>query len=414
MTHDSTPMRAPHRAPPIRPLRAIASVQLGRQRSPDRAIGPNMQRYLRAANVKDGHLDLSDVKEMDFSPGEQVIYGLQAGDVLVSEGAGSLAAVGAAAVWNAELDGMVCFQNTLIRLRSRNGTDRRFLFWWARHAYASGVFASVATGANIYHLGADTVRQLPALVLNRPSQGAIADYLDAEISAMDHLLAKKRRLVELLQEQIDSAIMELVGQSAVVQGDHPLRALPVHRQLAKLDRSPEPDAQTITAFRDGQVTARALRRSEGFTESWTEGARVQGVLRGDVVVHGLDGFAGAIGTSEADGVCSPVYHVCSPIDGGDAHFYGGMLRLLATTGYLGNFATSTRERAVDFRNWDLFGRIPIPIIEVAEQRRIGDRIRRLAPIRDRVARSEVLINERKHAVISAAVAGQLDIPGVAV
>lgn len=266
---------------------------------------------------------------------------------------------------------------------------------------------------NGFDLPWDLFRTIRVPVVDRGWQRATADYLDAEIAAMDDLLSKKRRLVELLQEQIDSAIMDLVGQSAVVQGDHTLGALPVRRQLAKLDRPPEPDAQVITAFRDGQVTARAFRRSEGFTESWTEGARVQGVLRGDVVVHGLDGFAGAIGTSEADGVCSPVYHVCSPIDGGDAHFHGRMLRLLATTGYLGNFATSTRERAVDFRNWDLFGRIPIPIVEGAEQRRIGDRIRRLAPIRERVARSRVLINERKHALITAAVTGQLKIPGVA-
>jgi type I restriction enzyme S subunit len=230
---------------------------------------------------------------------------------------------------------------------------------------------------------------------------------------VNDLVAKKRRLVELLQERIDSAIMELIGRSAIVEGDHRLAALPIRRQLVKLDRSPESDSQVITAFRDGQVTARSLRRSEGFTESWTEGARVQGVLRGDVVIHGLDGFAGAIGTSEADGVCSPVYHVCSPIRGGDAHFYGRMLRVLATTGYLGNFATSTRERAVDFRNWDLFGRIPIPVVEIAEQHRIGDRIRRLAPIRERVAHSEVLISERKHALITAAVTGQLVIPGVA-
>ncbi len=264
-----------------------------------------------------------------------------------------------------------------------------------------------------FDIGWEDLRAVAIRVPPAVTQAAIADYLDAEISALDGLLAGKRRLVELLQERIDSAIMELVGQSALAEEDHRLRALPVRRQLAKLDRPPEQDSQMVTAFRDGQVTARSLRRSEGFTESWTEGGRVQGVMRGDVVVHGLDGFAGAIGTSEADGVCSPVYHVCSPIGGGDPDFYGRLLRLLATTGYLGNFATSTRQRAVDFRNWDLFGRIPIPVVETAEQRRIGDRVRRLAPIRERVDRSELLINERKQALITAAVTGQMEIPGVA-
>jgi type I restriction enzyme S subunit len=391
----------------------MAEVTLGRMRSPDRSEGPNMVPYLRAANVKDGSLDLTDVKSMDFSPAEQAVYALRPGDVLVTEGAGSLAAVGASAVWSGEIDGVVCFQNTLLRLRPLGSTDARFLMWWARHAYGSGLLASVAAGANIYHLGADNVRTLSVSMPSLTAQRDIADYLDAEISAMDDLLAQKRRLVGLLQERIDSAIMELVGTSALVAGDHPVRDLPIRRVLAKLNRPPEQGAPVVTAFRDGQVTARALRRSEGFTESWTEGARVQGVMRGDVVVHGLDGFAGAIGMAEADGVCSPVYHVCAPIDGGDADFYGRMLRLLATTGYLGNFATSTRERAVDFRNWDLFGKIPVPVVLVAEQRRIGNLIRQLHPIRERVSRSESLIRERRQALITAAVTGQLDIPGVA-
>ena len=398
---------------PSRPLRAIAEVSLGRQRSPDRAEGPNMVRYLRAANVKDGYLDLSDVKEMDFTPAEQAVFSLRPGDVLVTEGAGSLAAVGASAVWNGEFGGTVCFQNTLLRLRPRPGNESRYLMWWARHAYASGLFASVAAGANIYHLGADTIRQLPATIPEPRQQRAIANYLDAEISAMDSLLLKKRRLTQLLEEQVDSAILELIGRSALVDGSHQnVRALPTRRLLVKLDRRSEVNAPVVTAFRDGQVTARAFRRSEGFTESWMETARTQGVLRRDVVIHGLDGFAGAIGVAEAGGICSPVYHVCTPTGGGDADFYGRMLRLLAVTGYLGNFATSTRERAVDFRNWDLFGRIPLPVVETAQQRLIGQQIRRVARVRARVSRSEALIDERRHAVITAAVTGQLEIPGL--
>ena len=65
-----------------------------------------------------------------------------------------------------------------------------------------------------------------------------------------------------------------------------------------------------------------------FTEAWNEAPTLQGVLQGDVIIHGLDGFAGAVGTSEVAGVCSPIYHVCEPIDG-DPHYLGRMLRLLA-------------------------------------------------------------------------------------
>ena len=128
-----------------------------------------------------------------------------------------------------------------------------------------------------------------------------------------------------------------------------------------------------------------------------------------MVVHGLDGFAGAIGASEVDGSCSPIYHVCRPTDGGNPRFYGRLLRLLATTGYLGLFATSTRERAVDFRNWDLFGRIPVPAVPPADQHRIGEMIRRAAPLSDAVQRSASVVSERRQALIAAAVTGQIEL-----
>jgi type I restriction enzyme S subunit len=338
---------------------------------------------------------------------------LHRGDIVIEKsGGGADQPVGAAVLFDLE-SSAIC-SNFAARLRPVDGVESRYLTYLLASMYYRGVTAALAKQTTgIANLDTPALLATECHVPSRVVQSAIANYLETEISVMDNLIEEKRRLTELLQEQIDSAIMELVGQSVVISGDQSLRALPIRRQLAKLDRPPEPDAQVITAFRDGQVTARALRRAGGYTESWTEAARVQGVMSGDVVVHGLDGFAGAIGTSEADGVCSPVYHVCSPIDGGDAHFYGRMLRLLATTGYLGNFATSTRERAVDFRNWDLFGRIPIPVVDATEQRRIGDRIRRLAPIRERVDRSEVLIDERKRALITAAVTGLIEIPGVA-
>ena len=162
--------------------------------------------YLRAANVKDGFLDLSDVKSMDFDPSEQSIFGLRPGDVLVTEGAGSLAAVGASAVFGGEIEGVVCFQNTLLRLRPRTGTDARYLMWWARHAYGSGLLASIADGANIYHLGAQNVRILPVTVPDSGSQRAIADYLDIESARVDRLLETKRRMLALLDQRLGTLV----------------------------------------------------------------------------------------------------------------------------------------------------------------------------------------------------------------
>lgn len=144
-----------------RQLADVAEVTMGRQRSPKHASGSHVVPYLRAANVKDGRLELDDVLEMNFTPEEQEKYRLRPGDVLLTEGSGSRSQVGASAAWNGEPSSVVCFQNTLLRLRARPGvSDPRFLEHWARHAHRTGQWAAVATGTNILHIGAKRAQAL--------------------------------------------------------------------------------------------------------------------------------------------------------------------------------------------------------------------------------------------------------------
>ncbi|MFD7709724.1 restriction endonuclease subunit S [Streptomyces sp. NPDC059786] len=258
------------------------------------------------------------------------------------------------------------------------------------------------------HLNAEELGDITIPSHSTDGQIRIANYLDVELRKLDDLADKKRRLVKLLDERIDSRILQHVGESAIVRGVAGVPTLPIRRLLIKVTRPAAADSGIITAYRDGQVTERGARRAEGYTLSGSLEPTGQHVHVGDVVVHGLDGFAGAIGTSEADGNCSPVYHVCTPRDG-NAQFIGRLLRLLALQGYLGNFATSTRERAVDFRNWDLFGRIPVPVVPNPEQHEIGEWISQLRPLRKAIEGSTALAAERRHALITAAVTGQFDV-----
>lgn len=288
----------------------------------------------------------------------------------------------------------------------------RFAHHFLRSSLAIAQYRLLVRGVTTFDRSVtrEDFEAMPVPVPSLSEQRAIADYLDAETARIDALIAKKQRLIHLLEERIDASIMEVVGESAVgVPEGKP--AIEIRRVLTKLNRRPMV-AEVVTAFRNGQVTTRSARGKDGFTVSWTDNAQVQGVQTGDVVVHGLDGFSGAIGDAEADGVCSPVYHVCQPRGGGDPAFYGRLLRLLALEGYLGNFAVSTRERAVDFRNWDLFGRIPIPQVEVRQQRAIGDQIRNLRPLVELVQQSESLAVEHKTALLSAAIGGSRSVGSV--
>lgn len=163
-----------------RPLGEIAEVTMGRQRAPQFASGPHMVPYLRAANVKDERLVLDDVLSMNFTPDEQTKFALRDGDVLVTEGCGSLKQIGASAVWHDDLPGSVCFQNTLIRLRANPGVILpAYLGHWSRWAYRDGVYAAVSSGTNIYHIGSTRAATLPVACPPLEVQERVGGLLDS-------------------------------------------------------------------------------------------------------------------------------------------------------------------------------------------------------------------------------------------
>lgn len=131
----------------------VADVRLGRQRSPKNRPNKYPRKYLRAANIIDGTLDLSDVKQMDFKPGEFDVYRLRRGDVLLSEGSGSPYEVGKCAVWDERIPDC-CIQNTVIRVRSEH-ISPQYLLYVFMYARYKGDFAKMAKGIEIVHLGAE-------------------------------------------------------------------------------------------------------------------------------------------------------------------------------------------------------------------------------------------------------------------
>lgn len=184
----------------------------GVRRTPDRANGPNMTRYLRSANVGYGSLDLSDVLEMNYEPHEREKFSLRNGDVLVSEGSASAKAVGMPAIWRDEIPGPVCFQMTLLRLRAiAEVCTPDFAFQWCLWAYEAGRFLDVANGTNIKHISARRSSQMPVRLPSLMRQREIAlelDSLGAQLTSMRSELVQLRSfrsalLSSLLRQEIE-------------------------------------------------------------------------------------------------------------------------------------------------------------------------------------------------------------------
>lgn len=403
-------------------LRSAAEVALGRQRSPQHADGEHMVRYLRAANVKDGTLDLTDVQSMNFTPAEQSIFALRPGDVLVSEGSGSLSSVGASAVWRGELDGMVCFQNTLLRLRPRAGADGRYLGWWARSAFGSGVFASIASGANIYHLSAERVRTLPVRLPPLKEQRRIADFLDAETARIDHLLSLQSRQLSLLSAHHLSRLSETSEKLMKEYGKIRLRHL-----LTKMEQGWSPQCEERPAEDDEWGVIKAGCVNSGEFDAFQSKAlpqeiepRLEYALKpGDLLMSRASGSPELIGSTGIVPdiranllLCDKIYRLTVDHTRASSAFIAHMLRSHTVREHIRNGISGADGMA---------NNLPTPIVKDCVLPNVplgkqGDIVAELmrdrkatASARSALQRFTSLIAERRQALITAAVTGQIDV-----
>ncbi|TFC45920.1 restriction endonuclease subunit S [Cryobacterium shii] len=234
-------------------------------------------------------------------------------------------------------------------------------------------------------------------------QRSIADHLDQ----VDAMIGKLDDLTEQLTAHRRTNLVTL-GRQLVAPGERTRVGL----LLTKQSLDARPGDGVVTAFRDGQVTLRSRRREEGFTMSFIE-AGYQGVEPGDFVFHGLDGFAGAVGVSEDRGKVSPVYHVCNATPLASERFMAWALRALAANGFLEAYASSVRQRSVDFRNWTTFAGLPITYLPLDEQQRIANHLDevfgKINAMLASVAKLKELLVERSSAFITAVVTGKKEV-----
>ena len=314
-----------------------------------------------------------DFMQATASEAEIAKFGVTVDDVIITKDSESWDDIGVPALVRETGHNLVCGYHLALLRPLEEKMAGAFLF---RSLQAKPVRAQLELAANgitrfgIPKSGIGTMRvPVPPL----PQQRAITDYLDRETAHLDALVAVKERVLALLAEKRRALITRAVTRG--LDPDVPLRdsgipwlgEIPAHWRMERakflfcqIVLPVREGDEMVTCFRDGQVTLRRNRRLEGFTEADLE-VGYQGIRSGQLVLHSMDAFAGAIGVSDSDGKCSPEYIICESMnDAIENDYYGYLLRIMALSGFILATSPAVRERAprIRFRG---FGQMLLPV-----------------------------------------------------
>lgn len=430
----------------------VGALRLGRQRSPEKHTGRFATKYLRAANITQDGLDLSDVFEMDFTPAEREVFALRAGDILLAEASGSAAHVGRSAVWQDEIPGC-CYQNTVIRFRPHASTTE-YAHIVFRHYAESGAFADSARGVGIQHLGLARFGRMPFPLPPLAEQERIGAEVRARLAelreAKHALRAALVRAVEQDRAIIDAAVAgRLVAEIPDSTPQHrtshevstrlePLLLFPTSGDAAQLrvlppswsmrrvgdvggvrvglPRSPDRErGSTGTPYlRAANIGTEGVDLTDVRTMHFTEDERRTFALAaGDVLLAEASGSPTQVGRAavwngELEGCCfqnTVVRFRSSEVEPEYAYL---VFRYFADSGA---FARAARGSGIQHLSAGRFSDMPFPLPPRVEQQRIvaeaGARLEASRAQREAIERSLTRTLDMGREVITAAVRGTL-------
>ena len=298
------------------------------------------------------------------------------GDAILMAGDG----VGAGKVFHYVSGKYGCHQR-VYSLQHIKGISRRFLYYYLQNRF----YVSIETAnskSTVDSVRLSMLQNFPIMLPDETDQDRIASFLDDSCSHIDAVIEKTRASIgeykELKQAIITQAVTKgiLKGRKMKPAKTDWIDEIPEEWTECRIKNVVFPQEkpvssgdEIITCFRDGTVTLRRNRREDGFTVSFTENG-YQGVDIGDLVIHGMDAFAGAIGCSDSRGKTTPVVHVCKTA--GNNRFFMYFLRSMAYGNILMDLSNGVRIRSSDFRNFSKLGVFNIVVPPLQEQNEIVD------------------------------------------
>lgn len=231
---------------------------------------------------------------------------------------------------------------------------------------------------NLRHsLTEDQLGAIPVIVPPTDEQRRIADFLDAKCAEIDALTAGIQTQIDTLEQYKRSVITETVTKGlnpdAEMKDSGVFYMAPMNASwhltkigyiCTKLSRSFVPEDTALICSNKGKVQVRADDLT-GIMVS--DDNAMQGIRAGDIAIHGMDTWHGAIALSEFDGKITRVVHVCDSTE--DKRFIVYYMQHLAFQGVYKLISNGVRGNTSDFRSWDKVRDIWIAIPKTRQEQK---------------------------------------------
>ncbi|WP_430753955.1 restriction endonuclease subunit S [Micrococcus luteus] len=352
------------------------------------------------------------------SPDQIQKFRLQVDDVVITKDSEAAEDIGIPALITETADDFVCGYHLAILRPNPQKTDGRYLNWALQSDDLKAQFENIAFGVTRVGLKTGRIKTLEIPVPGGPAaQARVADYLDRETATIDALIEKQTDLIAALRERRSATI----EKSLLTAGS----MVPVKR-CAELLPGYAFSSSDFVQNEEGPRLLRGINVKPGNID-WTESVSLNRaatppsgayVLKEGDVVLGMDRpfISGGTRVALIDANSMGALLVqrvlrLRPTAGVDSRV---LTHALGGTDFRTQVETEFTGISVPHLSESQVGRVRIPMPPANEQREIADHLdRETAKIDALIAKAERFIElaqERRAALITAAVTGQIEIP----
>ena len=276
-------------------------------------------------------------------------------------------------------------------------------------------------GSTMVHLTLQNMNQSYIPLPPLSEQRSIVSYLDDKCGMIDEWVTKKQKEVEHLKE-----LKQRVIADAVTRGLNPhvkmketgvfwWKETPEQWQklrlgciLQKMNRQRLPNSELLVCTNKGKVIKRGDTKIGLIADSEDI---YQGVAKGDLLIHGMDTWHGAIAVSNFNGMCTPVVHVCTSNE--NLYFVAYYMQVMAYSKIFKIISNGVRQNTSDFRSWSKVDKIPIMLPSKHEQKQIVSyldaKTSKIDKLIANITKEIECIKEYKQRLISDVVTGQIKV-----